>query len=86
MDDGAVEQVLPQGDWYIVPPVDGDWRVEATPDGRGGQHMKMIYPDGYSASVYMRADGVLRVRLYRDGAPRPMEIDEEHLHIWFTGE
>jgi len=78
------EQVLPQGDWYIVPPVDGDWHIDATPDGRGGQHMRMHYPEGYTASVYMRSDGVLRVRLYRNNIPVMMELDEEHKHIWFT--
>lgn len=81
--DESYEAVLPKGDWFIVPPVEGEWRIESTPDGRGGQHMRMIYPDGYTASVYMRADGQLRVRLYRREQPHPMEVDESKLHIWF---
>ncbi|MCY3695173.1 MAG: hypothetical protein OXG77_08180 [Chloroflexi bacterium] len=85
--DAAAESAnLPQGDWYIVPPVEGEWKVEATPDGRGGQHLRMLYPDGYAATVYMRADGRLRVRLYRDNRPHPMEIDHDRLHIWFVDE
>ena len=85
-DTAATTAVLPQGDWYIVPPVDEEWRVEATPDGRGGQHMRMIYGDGYSATVFMRADGDLRIRLYRHDRPHPMEIDHDKFHIWFVGE
>ena len=85
-DNTAQSANLPQGDWYIVPPVAGEWEMEATPDGRGGQHLRMLYPEGYSATVFMRADGRLRVRLYRDNLPHPMEIDHQRLHIWFVDE
>ena len=81
--DESHEVLLPKGDWYIIPPVEGDWTVDATPDGRGGQHMRMEYADGYGASVYMRADGTLRVRLYRHEQPHPLELDETSLHVWF---
>ncbi|MCY4109081.1 MAG: hypothetical protein OXG11_08645 [Chloroflexi bacterium] len=81
--DESYEVLLPKGDWYIIPPVEGDWTVDATPDGRGGQHMQMKYDAGYSASVYMRSDGALRVRLYKDRLPHPMELDRTNLHVWF---
>ena len=81
--DESYEILLPKGDWYIIPPVEGHWRVDATPDGRGGQHMRMKYADGFSASVYMRADGTLRVRLYRNERPHPAELDETNCHVWF---
>ena len=81
--DESYEALLPKGDWFIVPPVEGEWTVDATPDGRGGQHMRMAYPEGYGALVFMRADGQLRVRLYRDEQPHPMELDQDNLHIWF---
>ena len=81
--DANHERVLPKGDWYIIPPAEGEWQVDATPDGRGGQHLRMTYKEGYSAAVYMRSDGVLRVRLYLNEQPHPMEIDESNLHIWF---
>ena len=45
--------------------------------------MQMKYDAGYSASVYMRADGALRVRLYKDRLPHPMELDRTNLHVWF---
>ncbi len=77
------ERILPQGDWYIIPPIEGDWKIDAVPDGDGGQHLTMIYAEGYSATVHMKGDGVLRVSLYRNDSPHPMEIDEGNLHIWF---
>ena len=77
------ERILPQGDWFIIPPVEGDWKIDAVPDGDAGQHLTMTYSDGYSATVHMKADGVLRVNLYRNDSPHPMEIDRGKLHIWF---
>ena len=77
------QRSMPQGDWYIIPPVEGEWNIEAVPDGRGGQHLTMTYPDDYSATVHMKADGGLDVRLYRQESPHPMEIDPDKLHIWF---
>ncbi len=77
------ERTLPQGDWYIIPPIEGDWKIDAVPDGDGGQHLTMIYAEGYSASVHMKGNGVLQVSLYRNDSPHPMEIDQSNLHIWF---
>jgi len=81
--DSLSECVLPQGDWFIIPPVEGDWKIDAVPDGDGGQYLTMLYPDDYSAHVHMQGDGVLCVKLYRSGLPYSMEIDQENLHIWF---
>ena len=83
LSDESYEILLPKGDWYIIPPVEGQWEVDATPDGRGGQHMHMKYAGGFGASVYMRADGTLRVRLYKNEQPHPAELDNTNCHVWF---
>ena len=80
---GAV--TLPKGDWYVEPPVDGDYDINAQTDGARGQYISMTYPEGFQACVHIDDLGVLRCQLYRYNGVWPCDVDYGNLRIRFRG-
>lgn len=74
---------LPKGDWYVEPPVDGDYDVSAQTDGARGQYISMTYPQGFQACVHIDDLGVLRCQLYRYNGAWPCDVDYANLRIRF---
>ena len=74
---------LPKGDWYVEPPVNGDYDINAQTDGARGQYISMTYPDGYQACVHIDDLGVLRCQLYRYNGAWPCDVDYASQRIRF---
>jgi len=78
---GAV--TLPVGDWYVDPPVPGDYTIHAQSDGARGQYLSMTYPEGYQAFVHIDSVGVVRCQLFRFNGKWPVDVDYGRLRIRF---
>ncbi len=76
---------LPKGDWYVEPPVDGDYDISAQTDGARGQYISMTYPQGFQACIHIDDLGVLRCQLYRYNGAWPCDVDYANLRIRFRG-
>ena len=80
---GAI--TLPKGDWYVEPPVNGAYDINAQTDGARGQYISMTYPEGYQACVHIDDLGVVRCQLYRYNGAWPCDVDYANLRIRFRG-
>ena len=78
---GAV--TLPKGDWYVEPPVEGDYTIHAQSDGARGQYISMTYSEGFQAFVHIDLIGVLRFQLFRYNEVWPAEVEYGGLKIRF---
>ena len=78
---GAI--TLPIGDWYVEPPVEGEYEIHAQSDGARGQYISMAYQNGYQAFIHMDSAGVLRVQLLRFNAAWPADVDYAGQRIRF---
>ncbi len=76
---------LPKGDWYVDPPVEGDYHVNAQTDGAQGQFMSFTYPQGFQACIHIDDLGVVRCQLYRYNQAWPLDVDYAALRIRFRG-
>mgnify|MGYP001170769360 FL=1 len=74
---------LPKGDWYVDPPVEGEYDVNAQTDGARGQYISMTYGQGFQACIHIDDQGVLRCQLYRYNEVWPLEVDHGKLTINF---
>ncbi len=70
---GAV--TLPTGDWYVEPPVDGDYTIHAQSDGARVQHISMTGLEGFQAFVHIDLTGALRFQLFRYNEVWPAEVE-----------
>ena len=78
---GAV--TLPKGDWYVAPPVEGEYQINAQTDGARGQYISMTYAEGFQACIHIDDLGVVRCQLYRYNGTWPSDVDYGNLVISF---
>ena len=76
---------LPKGDWYIAPPVEGEYQINAQTDGARGQYISMTYAEGFQACIHIDDLGVVRCQLYRYNGSWPSDVDYGNLVISFRG-
>ena len=76
---------LPKGDWYVTPPVEGEYQINAQTDGARGQYISMTYEQGFQACIHIDDLGVVRCQLYRYNGIWPSDVDYGNLVISFRG-
>ena len=74
---------LPKGDWQVIPPVEGDYTIQAQSDGAQGQYISMSYCEGFQAFIHIDQVGVLRCQLIRYNGAWPADVDYGALRIRF---